>query len=357
MKVETLYVCHFRNLKPQQIAPQAFINEFVGDNAQGKTAILEALHVLVLGGSFRTYQLKDLVQHGENGFFIEGVINSGGVHKTISVTYDGNRRFVSIDGQMQESSSLLLGNLLGVTATLEDQEMIFGPPSVRRRFLDEQIAQIDPFYVVHLSRYARALAARNRLLKIKEYRTIGAWEEQLAKAGAYIVHQRRHTVSLLAPRVVRAYQTLFPEKEECAPFSMRYITQCPESEDETIWYQEQYGLRREQEMKAAATLIGPHRDDMEWSIGGKACKAVASLGQARSVAVALRCAEWELLSERSKETPIFLIDDVESTLDSNRKNVVLSLCQQFGQVFLTCHAPQSSTSQISSVLKGEVKCV
>jgi DNA replication and repair protein RecF len=291
MIIETLYVSHFRNLKSQQISPDRCVNELIGDNAQGKTAILEALHVLVLGGSFRTHQLRELVKHDERGFFVEGVINSGGVHKTISVAYDGNRRSVTIDGQLQESSCLLLGNLLGVTATLEDHELIFGAPAIRRRFLDEQIAQIDPFYVVQLSRYTRALAARNRLLKIRDCRTIGAWEEQLAKAGAYIVYQRRHTVSLLAPRVVCAYQSLFPERTQSSPFSMQYITQCPKDEDAAVWYQGQFTARREQEMRAAVTLVGPHRDDMEWSIGDRPCKAVASLGQARSVALALRCAE------------------------------------------------------------------
>jgi DNA replication and repair protein RecF len=352
MKVEALYVCHFRNLKPQQIEPCAAINELVGNNAQGKTAILEALHALILGGSFRTYQLRELVQHSEKEFLIEAEVNSGGVHKTVSLRYDGSRRSVTIDGQLQESTSMLLGNLLGVTATLEDHDLIFGAPSVRRRFLDEQIAQIDPFYVSQLSRYSRALTARNRLLKMKDGRTIGAWEEQLAKAAAYIVHQRRQTVHLLAPKVIEAYRTLFPEERETSHFSMQYLTQCPTEEEASAWYQHQYAQRREQEMRATVTLVGPHRDDVEWTIDDRLCKTVASLGQARSVALALRCAEWLLLAERSKENPLFLIDDVESTLDATRKNVILQLCQQFGQVFVTCHTPQSSESRVFHVKAG-----
>ena len=334
------------------LIPDDGINEFVGDNAQGKTAILEALHILILGGSFRTYQLREMIQHGKTGFFIEATVNCEGVHKTISVSYDGSRRSVAIDGRPQESSSLLLGNLLGVTATLEDHELIFGSPSVRRRFLDEQIAQIDPFYVTQLGRYSRALAQRNRLLKARDFRTIGAWEEQLAKSGAYIASQRQRTVGLLAPKVISSYQALFIEAKNPAPFSMKYVTQCPEGEDVVSWYQGQYVVRREQEARAAATLVGPHRDDMEWSIGAYPCKAVASLGQARSVALALRCAEWALLSERSQEVPIFLIDDVESTLDAHRKSIVVELCQHFGQVFLTCHAPQSASSRVIRVVDG-----
>lgn len=352
MKVETVHVCHFRNLSSVQLSPNAGINELVGDNAQGKTAILEAIHILVLGGSFRTYQLKDLVAHGKTGFLVEATVNSGGVHKTISLAYDGRCRSVTLDGQLQESSSHLLGNLLGVTATLEDHELIFGAPAVRRRFLDEQIAQIDPFYVTQLSRYSRALSARNRLLKRKDLRTIGAWEEQLARAGAYIVQQRKQTVSLLAPKVISSYLALFPEITPPSPFAMHYLTQCPSSEEASEWYQNQYALRREQELKASVTLVGPHRDDMEWTIGGKQCKAVASLGQARAVALALRCAEWHLLSERSKEIPLFLIDDVESTLDAKRKSLILEMCQKFGQVFLTCHAPQSPKSYVINIANG-----
>lgn len=354
MRVETLHVCHFRNFHSLQITATAKINELIGDNAQGKSAILEALHLLILGCSFRTYQLKELVQHGRSSFRVEADINNRGVRKSLSITYDGTRRSVSIDGQLQESSSLLLGNLLGVTATLGDHELIFGAPAIRRRFLDEQIAQIDPFYVAQLSRYSRALAARNRLLKIRDGRTISAWEEQMAKAAAYIVGQRKNTVLLLRPKVVDAYRHLFPEHASSSSFTMRYASQCLDEQNAAAWYQSEYAARREQEMRAAATLVGPHRDDMEWCIDAKPCKAVASLGQARSVALALRCAEWALLAERSRETPLFLIDDLESTLDANRKCSIMQMCRQFGQVFLTAHAPQSSENHILTVAKGDV---
>jgi DNA replication and repair protein RecF len=352
MKVEAFHVCHFRNFTSQTIIPSDGVNEFVGQNAQGKTALLEALHVLVLGGSFRTYQLRELIQHGTNGFFIEAVIHSEGVRTTLAVTYDGVRRYVTIDGQPQESSSQLLGHLLGVTATLEDHELIFGPPAFRRRFLDEQIAQVDPFYVGQLCRYSKALAQRNRLLKLRDFRTIGAWEELLAKAGAYIASQRRYTAAILAPKVASSYRHLFEEKEYPDVISMRYLTQCPESEEMADWYRKQYAARREHEARAAATLVGPHRDDIEWCLGSHPCKAVASLGQARAVALALRCAEWELLSERSQESPLFLIDDVESTLDGHRKETILELCQRFGQVFFTGHQPQSSASRVMTVTHG-----
>ena len=357
MRVEKIYVRHFRNLVDQTVGLNEGINEVVGENAQGKTALLEAIHVLVLGGSFRTYQLREIIQHGKEGFFVEASVYNGGVRKTIALTYDGGRRFVNIDGQLQESSSMLLGNLLGVTATPEDQELIFGPPSTRRRFLDEQIAQIDPVYVTQLGRYVRALSYRNRLLKAREFRTIGAWEEQLARSGAYIVEQRRKTVGLLSPMVVSTFCALFGEGGIGSSFSMKYLTQPPEGGDYISWYHRQYHDRREVEAKVGVTLVGPHRDDMEWAIGGYPCRTVASLGQARSVALALRCSEWKLLSERSRENPIFLVDDIENTLDDRRRSVVLGLCRDLGQVLITSHRRQSEQSHVISVLDGVVSTV
>ena len=350
MKVERLYVRHFRNLVDQTIDLSEGINEVIGENAQGKTALLEAVHTLVLGGSFRTYQLREIIRHGSEGFFVEGSINNGGVRKTISLTYDGGRRSVSIDGQTQESSSLLLGNLLGVAATPEDQELIFGAPATRRRFLDEQIAQIDPVYVVQLGRYVRALSHRNRLLKAREFRTIGAWEEQLSMAGAYIIEQRRRTVGRLSPMVVATYRTLF----DGGNFSMKYQTQPPDGENVASWYQQQYRDRRNGEAKIGITLTGPHRDDLEWAIEGHPCRTVASLGQARSIALALRCSEWKLLSERSSEIPIFLIDDIENTLDDRRRAAVLDLCHTLGQVVITSHRQQSVKSRVINITNGAV---
>jgi DNA replication and repair protein RecF len=348
MKLERLYVRHFRNLADQTIDLSDGINEVIGENAQGKTAVLEAIHALILGGSFRTYQLREIIRHGTEGFFVEGSVDNSGVRKTIALAYDGGRRTVSIDGQAQESSSLLLGNLLGVAATIEDQELIFGAPAARRRFLDEQIAQIDPVYMMHLGRYVRALSHRNRLLKVRQLRTVGAWEEQLAVSGAYIVEQRRRTTGLLSPKVVEAYGSLFGGND----FSMKYQTQLPDAEDGIFWYRQQYRDRRESEERVGITLTGPHRDDIEWTIGSRPCRAVASLGQARSVVLSLRCSEWALLLERSLETPIFLVDDIENTFDDRRRAAVLEKCGSLGQVVLTSHRRQSNQSRVVSMMNG-----
>jgi DNA replication and repair protein RecF len=348
MRVETLYVSRFRNLTSQTIHFDTGINEIIGSNAEGKTSILEAIHMLILGVSFRTHQLSDLVQHQSDGFLLEAQCSFEGVRKSISLSYDGNGRRVVLDGQPQETSSSLLGNLVGVAATLEDQELVFGPPSLRRRFLDEQIAQIDPRYVEHLLRYRRALSQRNVLLKKKALTTIGAWEEQLALSGAYIVEQRRETVSLLAPKVTENYHLLFPEKGE---FSMKYYTSAP-LENLSTWYLEQYRAKREQEMRMGATLVGPHRDDIGWSLDVLPVKSVASLGQARSVTLALRLSEWSLLRERVEMEPIILIDDAESTLDSKRKELVMQMVQRSPQVILTAHAPCSDGARRIVVKSG-----
>lgn len=349
MRVETLCVENFRHLQSQEISFVQGVNEVIGDNAEGKTSVLEAVHLLILGSSFRTHQLKDLIQIGKPRFSIHTSCNLEGVNKTLSISYDGMKRAVSIDSQPQLSSSFLLGNLLGVTSTLEDQELIFGPPAIRRRFLDEQIAQIDPYYIDQYNRYMRALAHRNRLLKNHDFYTIKAWEEHLAKSSAYIVRQRRATVDLLEPLVKHAYQTLFPN--EANIFSFRYVTQVPETDLEN-WCLTQYSIRREHEARYGSTLIGPHRDDIECALGGVPLKITASLGQARSVAFSLRYAEWELLAKRSQQKPLFLFDDIESTFDPVRKKIILKICNSLGQVFLTGHEYQSQTSHILTMKGG-----
>jgi len=350
MRVETLYVSRFRNLQSQTIHFDDGLNEIVGPNAEGKTSILEALHMLILGVSFRTHQLTDLVQHQREGFLLEVRGSSRGVRKSVSLSYDGSGRRVILDGQPQETSSSLLGNLVGVTATLEDQELVFGPPSVRRRFLDEQIAQTDARYVEHLLRYRRALSQRNFLLKRHDYTTISAWEEQLSIAGAYIVEQRRQTVALLAPKVTENYHLLFPGRGE---FAMKYYTSAP-NEHILDWYRDQYKAKREQETRMGATLVGPHRDDIGWTLDGLPIKSVVSLGQARSVTLALRLSEWSLLTERVDVDPIFLIDDADSTLDVQRKECVMQMVDRVPQVILTAHSPYAKEAKKIPVQSGTV---
>ena len=351
MEIKTVYVCRFRGLRSQSIHFDTGINELIGTNAEGKSSVLEAVHLLILGISFRTHQLSHLIQHGESSFLVEAEVSLDGIHRTISLSYDGERRRVSIDGIAQESSSSLLGNLLGVTATLEDQELVFGPPAVRRRFLDEQIAQIDPKYTQLLSRYRRALSQRNQLLKRKELHTIEAWEEQLALSGSYLIEQRNRTVEQLRPKVEQAYQNLFPNEQQL--FSMTYHSSL---ESDPSWLQEQYATKREQELRLGTTLVGPHRDDIEWKTGSVALKNVASLGQARAVALALRFGEWSLLEERSHSRPIFMIDDAESTLDSRRRDTVLSICKEnYPQVIITAHNGSTENGKKLFVEQGSVR--
>jgi recombinational DNA repair ATPase RecF len=144
--------------------------------------------------------------------------------------------------------------------------------------------------------------------------------------------------------VQEAYHTLFPYREK-ETLCLKYTSQPPLAEKEVeAWYINQYASRRDYEARVAATLIGPHRDDIEWSIQERPLRSLASLGQARSAALALRLAEWKLLFNRSHEEPIFLIDDFESSLDAERRSFMLSTCASFEQTILTAHALQDEKS-------------
>jgi DNA replication and repair protein RecF len=350
MRVESLYICNFRNLEPQEIHLGPSLNEFVGDNAQGKTAFLEALHALILGVSFRTHLLRDVVSHGKSECLIEAEICAGGVHTALSFHYDMKERSVSINGAKQPSSAALLGNLLGVTCSLHDNELIYGSPAIRRRYLDQQIAQIDPFYVDQLRRYTRALMQRNRLLRTGGLRVIRAFEEQLAKAASYLISVRRSTVESLQNLVIPFYNELFGSASS-QPFSIRYQTQCP-SDDVFVWHMDQYEKRRDREAKMMMTLVGPHRDDVDLLLNDHPSKVVGSFGQIRAIGLALRLAEWNLLKTRSGQSPIFLIDDMTSSLDFHRTERLLKICESFGQIFISNCEPVSAYSNQFLITSG-----
>ena len=189
-------------------------------------------------------------------------------------------------------------------------------------------------------------------MKKRDFQTIEAWEEQLARAGAYIVSARRATVELLSPMVQNGYYSLFPGQSQ-GSFTTKYTSQ-PPLEESSIesWYVRQYALKREYEARVSTTLTGPHRDDLEWMLHERPFRTSASLGQARAVALSLRIAEWKLLFERSHEEPLFLVDDCEGSLDQARKASLLSTCSAFEQVFTSAHEPQSASSHKIRLVQG-----
>ena len=341
MHVKRIYVRNFRNLQEASIDFSEQINEVIGNNAQGKTSLLEALYLSMTGTSFRTMHLKELIRHGEKGFFIETLFEKQGIHHVLSISYDGTKRRVSLNSCPCESSSILIGLIQGVTCTPEDHYLVKGSPALRRRFLDLQIAQVDPLFVHHLSRYMRALKQRNNLLKKRQLSTISVWEYELSQSAAYIAVKRKETINQLCPFAKQFFTELITGKE-LAPvmLDLSYTTQGPVHEGIEAcrhFYQEAYSKKRVQEVAYGNTLVGPHRDDLEILIDSRHARDFASEGQKRLSALALKLAEWHTLQKTTDDYPLMIVDDFGVSLDSERCGHFFNACKRLGQVFLSIH--------------------
>ncbi len=338
MFLKSLYLKNFRNFEEITVDFVDGINEVVGDNAQGKTSLLEALFLCVTASSFRSQHLKELIRHAQKGFFVEASFEKGGVDHQVGIGYDGEKRRVYLNGSPCESPTVLLGLMPGVASTPDDTAVIKGQPSLRRRYLDLMIAQIDPVFVHHLSRFMRALKQRNVLLKQKEIGSISCWEEELARSSAYILQSRKKAVEYAHIKAGEYFASFSHEK---LPMSLQYVTNVAPVDDQEQLRQnilQEFAKKRAQEVHLGMTLVGPHRDDVQINIGQKSAREFASVGQSALAACALRLAEWHYLKQETRSRPLMIVDDFGAALDSTRRKLLFAELSTLGQLFLSSHS-------------------
>jgi DNA replication and repair protein RecF len=342
VELQKLTLSNFRSysLKEFLFSPQLTCVE--GENGSGKSNLLEAIYLISTGKSFRTHRLFDLIQHKEETFTLKAHFLKDDISHTLTICFGKEGRKVLYDNTSYNSFLPLLGLLPSVLLSPEDISILNGGPAERRRFLDLHLAQIDPLYVQHLGRYQRALKQRNLLLKRKEPKGILAWEELMAISASYLVEKRLETVHYLQEPSNALVLELSMQKE---PFSMLYENsssslQHPLSPD---LYMEKWAETRSKELEAGTTLIGPHRDNIVFSLKEKELKLYGSEGQKRCCLAALRLAEWQRLKEVLKSPPLFGIDDFGVHLDKQRSSLLKEALKEMGQVFLT--APSFSSKE------------
>lgn len=330
-----LYLRHFRRYEEALFEFNPAINTIIGPNAHGKTTVLEAVQFLMNGRSFRTQQASDLIRYGQTYFYLEVDFTKQGIDQILKISYDGSERKIIYNSTVFQSAANLLGILQGVVITPDSASLIKGSPLLRRHFLDLQIAQIDPLYVHHLTRYVRAMRQRNVLLKRKDLSTIKSWEQEMAVAGAYVTIQRKSAILDLQKLSDPLHAMLTGEKQ---PLALDYKSSSSQIDDMQLLiehYLHQWDKIRHREKEIGMTLYGPHRDDVMIKIGDREARLFASEGQQRSCVMALKLAEWQRLHALSTETPLMLIDDVGVGLDSSRRQKLLEHLKTLGQVFLT----------------------
>ena len=321
----------FRNLKDNAIQPCEGVNVIYGDNAQGKTNLLEGLWLFTGGHSFRGAKDTELPRldpaTGENSPIASLSLDffSEGREQTAVLRLENGRRSSVINGVKKKTGSALVGKVCAVIFSPEHLLLIKQGPSRRRGFLDGALCQLRPTYASTLHVYHRALA----------------------KLGVAVMEERRRYVENVAPRAAEVYQGISRGKEALsltyAPSPKPPAAECSTEEWEEAFREE---LRRAEksDIRSGFTSVGPHRDDLEISLSGLSARMYGSQGQQRSTVLALKLAEAQTLSELSGETPIVLLDDVMSELDQSRQDYLLNHLHG-RQVFVTCCSPETVSLQ------------
>lgn len=344
MHIEKVILSNFRNYERQEITFSQTLNCIQGDNAQGKSNLLEALYLISTGKSFRTSQLSQLIRYDQNQFQIEVHFMKEGMPESLTLSYGVQGRKLLYNQTPYSSFLPLLGILPCVLLVPEDISILTGSPSERRRFLDLHISQMDPLYVHHLGRYHKAMKQRNALLKIKAEKGIEPWEQIMAISASYLIEKRKEALAALENDIGKTISLLSETKES---FSWSYQSSLQETNSEKIL--EEWAKNRKKDLLLGTTLTGPHRDDLLLFIENQEVKIYCSEGQKRSCLTALRLAEWNRFKTFFGYCPLFGIDDFGVHLDDKRTHLLRNSLHHLGQTFLT--APSFSHLEKGFILQ------
>ncbi len=367
MRIDSLSLKNWRNYSRLQLGFDRNLNIIAGANGQGKTNLLEAISYLANGRSFRTRNEDELVRFGEINLSAAATVkNRRGEYKvSISFSAPSRSKEISVNG-VAVARSVFLGNFNTVLFTPGDLLMVKGPPQLRRRFVDEEIIKLFPVYEQQLGMYHQVLRQRNFLLKNirfnkDKWSELSGWDEQLARLGASIMVRRRATIHRLGLLARLAHRRLSGGTEE---LDLGYLSSLPVREDageEETGNAMLLALRKskEEELRLGQTLVGPHRDDLALRINGKEARIFASQGQLRTLVLALKLAELELLRAETGEYPVLLFDDVFSELDGRRRQMLLLALEGKVQTFVSGTEPEkigryNGTCSFFTVEGGEV---
>jgi len=304
----------------------------LGDNAQGKTNILEAIYLMATLRSFRGVGGAQMIRHAQKGYFIGGQVVGQGQHD-IKIYWSASERKLSLDNQPVRKLTDYLGVLRVVIFCTEDLQLIKGAARARRRFADLLLTQTHTSYLPLLQRYTRALRSRNALLKQRQLdeAALDSFSAELIRLGDEIIRFRRELTPKLSPLARLAYRRISNDAEE-----LRVEYQPAVKKDFAV----ELAQSRRRERSYRSTLVGPHRDEFPLLLNDRSAAQFGSEGQKRTLAIALKMAQAEYLTGIHGSPPILLIDDVMGELDAKRRGGFLPLLERAhhsrGQVFMTC---------------------
>ena len=333
MNIRSIELKNFRNYENLEISFDEGTNILFGDNAQGKTNILEAAYMSGTTKSHKGSRDREMIRFGEEEAHLKTVVVRGGREYQIDMHLKKNRaKGIAIDKIPIKKASELFGILNIVFFSPEDLNIIKNGPAERRRFLDSELCQLDRIYLADLTNYNKILAQRNKLLKDMIYRpslsdTLPVWDMQLIENGKKIIRRRKQFVDELREIVSDIHYRISGGKEEL------FLKYEPNIDD--IFFEDELSRAKEKDKKLCQTSVGPHRDDLLFSIGDVDIRKYGSQGQQRTSALSLKLSEIELVRKSISDTPVLLLDDVLSELDSSRQNYLLNNISDT-QTIITC---------------------
>ncbi|NDC37932.1 MAG: DNA replication and repair protein RecF [Proteobacteria bacterium] len=368
MHIETIRLFQFRNLRDSQYSFEPGVQCIVGENGQGKTNLIEAISLLSLTRSFRTASLHDLIRWGEHSCSVFAHCIIKGEARELGISIADRERKTFIDGKEATSVTSLVGNLLCISFSPTDISLIKGSPQGRRRFIDRHVVDLQPELVKHYLSYQRALKSKQAALKqgTATRQAIEVWNEVLIPSAVQIINGRLSLVRMLEARIGVISERLFGD---ATAISLRLGgasgTVIRAAADEPVSVHEVARIfveAQDKELTQQRALVGPHRDDLGINLFGKDTRAFASQGQSRSIVLGLKLALIELFEALRHDTPIVLLDDVDSELDRVRRQAIFgAIFDKPRQIFITAtefRLPEELADRVSKVLEltgGELR--
>ena len=332
MWINKIKINNFRNYKKQEIELEENINLFYGENAQGKTNIIEAIFLSSMGKSFRAKKDKEMINLNSERAEVEIEYQKSDRDGKIKIEL-GNKKNIFLNGIKIKKLSELLGKIHIVIFTPDDIHILKGGPQNRRKFLDIMISQLKPNYMYHLNLYLKTLEQRNNYLRQireekKDENLLDIWDENLAEYAKIIYQYRNEYIQKIREKIKKIHPEITSEKEQ---MEIEYITECKTKEE----YLKALKERRKLDIIKGFTTKGIHRDDFSIYINKKEIATYGSQGQHRTAILSLKLAELNIVKDEIEENPILLLDDFMSELDEKRIRSFLEKIQNT-QVIITC---------------------
>ena len=350
MILKSLILRNFRSYAAENFSFHERINLIYGDNAQGKTNLLEAIHLLLMQKPFKQVRFGELVSFGSTECRIKGEVESEAGLDEVHVLLHGEKKTIKLNGKIVYRTSRIVGRYNVVSFLPSDIELVKGSPQGRRRYLDALICSLEPAHLRDLKLYHRSLLQRNAVLAKASGLTPGmleVWDEKLAETGSLVVSRRLRYIEKILPHLRRIYRLTSGDD---ADVGIHYRSSAALTDDLAEGFRKELAARFEKDRRRGHTTFGPHRDLVGFTIRGNDASLFASQGESKNLALALKSSEIDLVRDLLGKTPVLLLDDVTSELDERRKGFLFSLLDEFsGQIFIT------STTLGEIRLRGEMR--